>query len=180
MSRVNQQRFLLVIKVVKQQVRKKQSSRLEGKHNDAHLNESIVRSLQRHLQRIFPNSTKVTIRNDKSEPMDVVYARMIGASKAMFCGPSSFCLIAALGRLPPIPTTKTKTTAAATATTTGATISSNTYVMQGPLLGGSPNWMDRVERRHPHIRYVNEPILRSTLIYKKNETEILRLIEATE
>jgi hypothetical protein len=57
-------------------------------HGDADLNEAVVMSAKAHLERTFPLVT-VTIRNDASESMDVVWTREIAAN-VLFCGPSTF------------------------------------------------------------------------------------------
>ncbi|OEU10788.1 hypothetical protein FRACYDRAFT_246656 [Fragilariopsis cylindrus CCMP1102] len=164
--------------------------------NDAINNEAIVTSLQHHRKRLHPNAT-VSIHNSSNEPMDVVYARLIGAKKVLFCGTSSFCLVAALGR-------RRRTAAVASSSTSTTSDSSDknqnqnnnnnkstqflykTYIVQSRVYGGLENngrnkknndgdnsWLNLVQ----HIDYVKEPILLSKEVFNKTTEEIIQLIE---
>ncbi|KAL3920111.1 MAG: hypothetical protein SGILL_003425 [Bacillariaceae sp.] len=110
-----------------------------GSNNNPTLNEAVVSSLQEYLTKRFPNAN-VTVRNSKEDTVDVVYGRLLGA-KTLFCGPSTFCLIPALGR------------------------TSNTIVVQAPLFGGSPNWLDDVAKRYDNFQYAKEPVIGSNVLY---------------
>jgi len=164
--------------------------------NDAIKNEAIITSLQHHLKQLHPNAT-ISIRNSSNEPMDVVYARLIGAKRVLFCGTSSFCLVAALGR-------KTAAVASSTSTSTTTTSDSSdinqnqnnninnstqflqkTYIVKSGLYGtregtlrkknndGDNSWLNLV----PHIDYVKESIITSKEILNKTIEEIMKLIE---
>jgi len=167
--------------------------------NDINLNQRIVQSLQHYLQTQYPTAT-VAIHNSKDEPLDVVYARMIGATKILFCGLSTFCLFPALGRGQ---TSITTTTTSSSSLSSSLPITNNTtqtetetetetmisYIVQGGVNGATLNiynnnisnsWLYRAQQQHSYIHYIREPVISSKSIVGKNETEIMHLIEADD
>jgi hypothetical protein len=119
----------------------------KGSNNNATLNQAVVENLHSYLMERFP-STNITIRNNESDSTDIVFGRLVGA-KTLFCGPSTFCLIPALGR-------------------TGETI-----VVQSPLYGGNTGWLGKVAKRYENFRYVPGSIIGSNVMHNSTIEEIL-------
>jgi hypothetical protein len=135
--------------------------------NDPTLNEAIVTSAKEYLQRAFPNAN-VSIRNDPNESHDVVFARLLLAKTMLFCPPSSYCLIPALGRTKAV---------------------GKTILVQSSLFGPIPGWLgtlmddatnNLLSQANINLHYVSEPFLTSTTLQKLTLSDVLsRLQEET-
>ncbi|KAG7338751.1 hypothetical protein IV203_001210 [Nitzschia inconspicua] len=131
--------------------------------NDPTLNEAVVTSAKEYLQQAFSDAT-VTIRNSPKETHALVFARLLLSKTLLFCAPSSYCLIPALGRSQAV---------------------GETIVVQSPLFGPIPGWLGDIKSassdRNYSFRYVSEPMITSTVLRNLSLPEILsRLQESSE
>jgi len=120
-------------------------------HGDAELNAAVVVGAKTYLEAAFP-AANVSIWNSIDETMDVAYTRQIAAKRLLICGPSTFCLIPALGR------------------------TSKSIIVQSPLFGGRQSWLVKVAMMDDRIEYVDEPYFASKSIFDKNVSDILALL----
>lgn len=120
---------------------------------DADLNEAVVTAARNYIQKEFPDAT-VSIRNDDTnETMAMTYVRMVSANWS-FCCPSTFCLFPALANM------------------------GESYILQSPLFGGSPSWIEKVTESFHNIHYLNEPYVLSQIFWQWNVSDIVKRLES--
>jgi hypothetical protein len=130
-----------------------QQARPAWGHGDADLNEAVVTAAQSYIQKEFPDAI-VSIRNDDTrETMAMTYVRMVSANWS-FCCPSTFCLFPALANM------------------------GESYILQSPLFGGSPSWIDKVTESFRNIHYINEPYVLSRTFWQWNVSDIVQRLES--
>jgi hypothetical protein len=130
-----------------------QQARPAWGYGDADLNEAVVTAARDYIQKEFPNAT-VSIRNDDvNETMAMTYVRMVSANWS-FCCPSTFCLFPALANI------------------------GESYILQSPLFGGSPSWIDKVTESFQNIHYVNEPYVLSQKLWQWNVSDIVQRLQS--
>jgi hypothetical protein len=115
-----------------------------------HLNEAVTVAARDYIQNKFPDA-RVSIRNG-NETMDVTYARMVAANWS-FCGSSTFCLYPALA-------------------TAG-----QSYILQSPLYGDSPGWLDKVAESLENVHYIKDEMIFSTEYHGWNVTDIVERLQ---
>jgi hypothetical protein len=124
--------------------------------NDPALNEAVVMGAKEYLQAVFPNAT-ISIRNNPQETHDVVFARLLSSKTMLFCAPSSYCLIPALGRNQAV---------------------GDTIMVQSSLFGSIPGWLGDLEQsKDSRLRYVSESLLTSTMLQKLSIPEIVSKLQ---
>lgn len=124
--------------------------RRQVKFRDAERNEAVTVAARDYIQSKFPHAN-VSIHNG-DETTAVSYARIVAANWS-FCGSSSFCLFPAL-----------------------ATVGES-YILQSPLYGGSPSWLDNVAASFENVHYVSDDIILSTEYHGWNTTEIVHALQ---
>ena len=121
--------------------------------NDVALNEAVTVAARDYIQSKFPDA-RVSIRNDDvKETMAVTYVRMVAAIWS-FCGSSTFCLYPALA-------------------TAG-----ESYILQSPLYGGSPGWLDKVSESFENVHYMEGEIILSTELHSWSTTKIVGRLQS--
>jgi hypothetical protein len=50
----------------------------------------------------------------------------------------------------------------------------------GPLFGGSPGWLDDAAIAYKNIKVLNDPFIKSSAIYDKNVSDIVKMLEMGE
>lgn len=133
--------------------------------NNPALNEAVVTSAKKYLERAFPNAT-ISVRNDPKEGHDVVFARLLLAKTLLFCAPSTYCLIPALGRSKDV---------------------GETIMVQSSLFGPprQQGWLSEVEEAgrkygYNRFRHVSEPLLTSTMLQAMALPDILLKLQEPE
>ena len=121
-------------------------------YGDAELNEAVTVSARDYIQNQFPDA-RVSIRNDDvNETMAMTYVRMVAANWS-FCGSSTFCLYPSLA-------------------TAG-----ESYILQTPLFGGSPGWLDKVAESFDNVHYIKGDIIFSREFKDLNIRDIVKMLQ---
>ena len=134
-----------------------------GRHhpNNPQFNQAVVEAARDFLKDRYPNST-ISIRKNAQDTHDVVFARLIGAKRLLFCAPSTFCLVPALGRKPP----------------------QHSVMVQSKLFGSSPTsagWLETVqENSNRTFQYVKESMITSTQLQQMSVDDIIKALSSRE
>ncbi|KAL3921965.1 MAG: hypothetical protein SGILL_002462 [Bacillariaceae sp.] len=133
-----------------------------GRHrpNNPHFNQAVVEAATDFLRSKYPKAT-VTIRNSAQDTHNVVFARLLGAKKLLFCAPSTFCLVPALGRASP----------------------KHSIMVQSTLFGSSSSnlgWLGTVQESSSDgaFRYVKESLITSTQLQQMSIDKVVETLSS--
>ena len=119
---------------------------------DTELNKVVSMAARDYIQRKFPDA-RVSVRNvNVNETMAMAYVRMV-AAKWSFCGSSTFCLYPALA-------------------TAG-----KSYILQSPLHGRSPGWLDRVAESFKNVNLIEGKVIFSNEFREWNTSDTVKTLQ---